>query len=178
MNVIVAPPGFQPRTTRNTRTKKAGSRISGISRLPCPVPGPPMPLPRNWNHIGVSFYKCAAPTVLPKLCAATLEREKAALQNAVTATDQQIDQLVYDLYGLTPEEIALVEGAHGGARHSARHSPRNWNATRCSSLNGSPKPWCRKWNVFSTPMYPPPSSNGSPPRLIIFIRATNIFTKA
>jgi hypothetical protein len=36
--------------------------------------------------------------------------EKATLQNAVTATDHQIDALVYDLYGLTPEEIALVEG--------------------------------------------------------------------
>jgi len=31
--------------------------------------------------------------------------------NAVTATDQQIDALVYDLYGLTPEEIALVESS-------------------------------------------------------------------
>jgi len=27
------------------------------------------------------------------------------------ATDRQIDQLVYQLYGLTPEEIALVESA-------------------------------------------------------------------
>ncbi len=48
--------------------------------------------------------------LMPKLRAATLEREHAALQNAVTATDQQIDALVYDLYGLTPEEIQLVEG--------------------------------------------------------------------
>jgi hypothetical protein len=49
--------------------------------------------------------------LMPKLRAATAETEKATLQNAVTATDQQIDQLVYELYGLTPEEIALVEGA-------------------------------------------------------------------
>ena len=35
----------------------------------------------------------------------------ATLQNAVTATDQQIDQLVYELYGLTEEEKNLVEGA-------------------------------------------------------------------
>lgn len=35
----------------------------------------------------------------------------AAFDTAVlTATDQQIDQLVYELYNLTPEEIALVEG--------------------------------------------------------------------
>jgi hypothetical protein len=48
--------------------------------------------------------------LMPKLRAATSESEKATLQNAVTATDQQIDQLVYEFYGLTPEEIQLVEG--------------------------------------------------------------------
>ena len=49
--------------------------------------------------------------LMPKLRAATADRDKAALQNAVTATDRQIDQLVYELYNLTTEEIALVEGA-------------------------------------------------------------------
>lgn len=49
--------------------------------------------------------------LMPKLRAATADAEKATLQNAVTATDQQIDTLVYELYELTPEEIALVEGA-------------------------------------------------------------------
>ena len=49
--------------------------------------------------------------LMPKLRAATAEAEKATLQNAVTATDQQIDQLVYELYNLTPEGIALVENA-------------------------------------------------------------------
>jgi hypothetical protein len=38
------------------------------------------------------------------------DSEKATLQNAVTATDQQIDALVYELYGLTEDEIKLVEG--------------------------------------------------------------------
>jgi len=32
------------------------------------------------------------------------------LQNAVSATGQQIDALVYDLYGLTKDEIKLGEG--------------------------------------------------------------------
>jgi hypothetical protein len=45
----------------------------------------------------------------PKLRAATTDADRQTLQNAVTATDQQIDALVYQLYGLTPEEIALVE---------------------------------------------------------------------
>jgi hypothetical protein len=48
--------------------------------------------------------------LMPKLRAATAESEKAILQNAVTATDQQIDALVYELYGLTDAEIKLVEG--------------------------------------------------------------------
>jgi hypothetical protein len=38
------------------------------------------------------------------------DTERAALQNAIRKTDRDIDQLVYQLYGLTPEEIALVEG--------------------------------------------------------------------
>ncbi len=46
----------------------------------------------------------------PKLRAAKTEAEKATLQNAVSKTDQDIDALVYELYALTPEEIALVEG--------------------------------------------------------------------
>ena len=31
----------------------------------------------------------------------------------IAATDRQIDRLVYELYELTEEEIALVEGATG-----------------------------------------------------------------
>lgn len=70
-----------------------------------------MPLLRSWKHFDSPFYKDAAPTVLPNLRAATAESEGAVRQNAVSATDRQIDQLVYELYNLTPEEIALVEGA-------------------------------------------------------------------
>ena len=46
----------------------------------------------------------------PKLRAAQTDAERQTLQNAVTATDQQIEALVYELYGLTAEEIKLVEG--------------------------------------------------------------------
>ena len=38
-------------------------------------------------------------------------RRRGVLQNAVDATDHQIDRLVYDLYGLTADEIKLVEDA-------------------------------------------------------------------
>ena len=46
----------------------------------------------------------------PKLRGATSESDKAALQNAITTTDAEIDRLVYDLYDLTEEEIKIVEG--------------------------------------------------------------------
>jgi hypothetical protein len=41
---------------------------------------------------------------------------KTALQRQIEATDRQIDALVYELYGLTNEEIAVVEeaGLYGG----------------------------------------------------------------
>ena len=39
--------------------------------------------------------------------------ERTLLQRQIDSSDRQIDQLVYQLYGLTPEEIALVEGQTG-----------------------------------------------------------------
>lgn len=48
--------------------------------------------------------------LVPKLRSAKSEGDRATLQNAVSATDRAIDALVYELYGLTAEEIALVEG--------------------------------------------------------------------
>jgi len=48
--------------------------------------------------------------LIPKLRQARSESEQQTLRNAITAADQQIDALVYELYGLTEEEIQLVEG--------------------------------------------------------------------
>lgn len=45
-----------------------------------------------------------------RLAAAASEREKTVLQRQINATDREIDLLVYDLYELTAEEIAIVEG--------------------------------------------------------------------
>ena len=42
---------------------------------------------------------------------ARLGQEKAVLQQQIEATDVQIDRLVYDLYGLTEDEIKIVEAA-------------------------------------------------------------------
>ena len=48
--------------------------------------------------------------LVPKLRAAKHEKERGVLQNAVDSADRKIDDIVYELYALTPEEIALVEG--------------------------------------------------------------------
>jgi len=41
---------------------------------------------------------------------ANTDHEKTALQRQINDTDRQIDQFVYELYGLTDEEIRIVEG--------------------------------------------------------------------
>ena len=45
-----------------------------------------------------------------QLAAAKSAAQKAIMQRQIDATDAEIDRLVYDLYGLTAEEIAIVEG--------------------------------------------------------------------
>ncbi len=46
---------------------------------------------------------------LPKAKGAT----KTAIERRIKATDRNIDQLVYELYGLSDKEIAIVEGQNG-----------------------------------------------------------------
>jgi hypothetical protein len=44
-----------------------------------------------------------------ELQSAKTDHEKSLIQRQIDATDKQIDQLVYELYGLTEEEIKIVE---------------------------------------------------------------------
>lgn len=44
-----------------------------------------------------------------RLAAEQVPHVRAALERQIEATDRQIDALVYELYGLTDEEIAVVE---------------------------------------------------------------------
>ena len=44
------------------------------------------------------------------LAGAKTPNEKETIQRQIAATDEQIDQLVYELYGLTADEIKIVEG--------------------------------------------------------------------
>ncbi|HMD67622.1 MAG TPA: TaqI-like C-terminal specificity domain-containing protein, partial [Chitinivibrionales bacterium] len=45
-----------------------------------------------------------------ELLLAKTDQEKTVLQRQITSTDRRIDELVYELYGLTKEEIEIVEG--------------------------------------------------------------------
>lgn len=44
---------------------------------------------------------------LPK---ARTPHDKELIERRISATDKQIDSLVYELYGLTEDEIKIVEG--------------------------------------------------------------------
>ena len=39
-----------------------------------------------------------------------LDNQRSALQKRIAHVDAEIDQLVYELYGLTEDEIRMVEG--------------------------------------------------------------------
>jgi hypothetical protein len=44
-----------------------------------------------------------------RLAAAKSESQKSIIQRQIDHTDSEIDRLVYDLYDLTKEEIAIIE---------------------------------------------------------------------
>jgi hypothetical protein len=51
-----------------------------------------------------------------QLASAKSESQRGAIQRQIEATDAEIDRLVYDLYGLTKDEIAIVEESSGRAK--------------------------------------------------------------
>jgi len=62
------------------------------------------------RHDGMVMLVGSMLSLNKQLAAANTDHEKTALQRQIDATDRQIDQLVYELYGLTDEEIRIVEG--------------------------------------------------------------------
>jgi len=46
-----------------------------------------------------------------QLATAKTPTDKTAIQRQIDATDRRIDRLVYELYDLTDDEIAIVEEA-------------------------------------------------------------------
>jgi hypothetical protein len=84
------------------------------SRSPCTGDPPPV----SWITYSIALI---GPEVKQRpgasdeqSAAAKTPAAQAALQRQIAATDRQIDQLVYELYGLTEEEIWIVEEATHG----------------------------------------------------------------
>lgn len=83
--------------------------VGDVKRLPIAAPDLKQP---NQKRLHDRLVELAEKMIVlvPKLRTAKSDHERQTLQNAVTATDQQIDALVYELYGLTEDEIKIVEG--------------------------------------------------------------------
>jgi hypothetical protein len=91
--------------------RKTFPKIKGtyLKELPVVVPNPKNRADKARHDKLVGLVEKML-VLTPKLRSEKSDAQRATLQNAVTATDQQIDQLVYELYGLTDAEIAIVEG--------------------------------------------------------------------
>jgi len=50
-----------------------------------------------------------------QFAASNSESQKGIIQRQIDATDTEINRHVYSLYGLTPEEISIVEGGRSPA---------------------------------------------------------------
>jgi len=85
-------------------TKDDFPQVTIADILGLPMPKPPASISSRLASLSAKML-----SLVPQLRAAKAEQERQVLQNAVDATDRQIDQLVYELYGLTNEEIAIVE---------------------------------------------------------------------
>ena len=61
------------------------------------------------------FYAMTRPTIIPRkgdhMCSLSLYSDlpSSKIESEIASTDAEIDRMVYDLYGLTEDEIAIVE---------------------------------------------------------------------
>lgn len=79
-------------------------KVSQLSELPIPYPD-------EKNHDRMVNLVETMLNLHKLSAAARLPDEKERLTRQIESTDRQIDKLVYDLYGLTPDEIKIVEGS-------------------------------------------------------------------
>ncbi len=60
---------------------------------------------------GIANAQADPPVSIPKSQPVWVPNDHPPIQRQIDATDRQIDQLVYELHGLTDDEIRLVEEA-------------------------------------------------------------------
>ena len=95
-----------------------------------------------------------------RLTAANTPSDKERLQRQIGVTDQEIDRLVYDLYGLTEEEIKIVEAASvafsSKVKENDDHGSEPESADRPRSRRGAPT------TVAQPAQYPGEGGSGAP----------------
>jgi adenine-specific DNA-methyltransferase len=79
-----------------------------IKELPIRTIDPTNPADKKQHDAIVSLVEQML-SLHKQLAEARNPQDKTFLQTRIDATDRQIDRLVYDLYGLTPDEIKIVE---------------------------------------------------------------------
>lgn len=98
-------------------SKKVFSEIQArqVEQLPLPFRSPANQREANQHDRLVTFVDEMI-AAKKNLVGARTDRDRQHFERKCVALDRQIDQLVYELYGLTPEEIALVEDRQSAAR--------------------------------------------------------------
>lgn len=111
--------GNEPcRPQASSRTSSSGSRTISIHRsdkryiekVPIATIDLSRPLDRTRHDRMVQLVERML-TPHERLASVRTEHERTLLLRHIAAIDRQIDQLVYELYGLTDEEIRIVEEA-------------------------------------------------------------------
>ena len=97
---------------RHQKGKQPQIRSSDLGRLPVLVLDLTKPGQRT-NHDKMVKLVDRMLDLHKQLAAAKIPDEKTRIQREISATDSQIDKLVYDLYNLTPEEIRIIEETKG-----------------------------------------------------------------
>jgi hypothetical protein len=68
--------------------------------------------PEQLRNIPIPSISLAAEKTLSNFIDQILLAKKLDVDSDTSALEREIDELVYALYGLTPDEIALIEAAH------------------------------------------------------------------
>ncbi len=95
-----------------------------------------------------------------RLTDAKTPADKDRLQRQIDATDQEIDRLVYDLYGLTEEEIQIVEAA--SVASTAKVKENDGHESEIESADRSGRSRGASATVAQPAQYPGEGSRGAP----------------
>ena len=95
--------------------------------------------------------------------AARTPQEQISLDRQIQSTDREIDRLVYDLYGLTEEEIRIVEGTEPLAEQPAAAPAPEAKAARLPQGKSTPQSEADAAHFYSAKEDPVPYRTANSP---------------